>query len=534
MRSVIAVAIFLLGSVGSAQEPAPAAPPPAPSAPPPAPPAPPPPPSAARVPALDPRVPALEARLRALEEEKRTADQQPLAGYDGKNIFVRDRHDWFVLFPKGRVQVDWYNFLNRPSPPTGVVPNSAADPRATLRDGLFIRRARIDLAGTVARHIDFRMEAEFASVPSPGQYASITDGYIVLNWVPWLKLQAGQFFTPFTAENQTSDNYVDFMERSFAIRWAVPAGRELGGALLGELPHGVLRYHVGLFNGDGQNFKNQDNFPAVIGRVVLHPLNFWRARPDWLADLWVGGSFWWQEVNNIAGGIAASTTGATQNDLPSATTQGGFSIFSSNYNNGTDAMKNVIRSHLGQDGTTYKYAFELNVPIGARLGVRGELVHAGIDLRQYNDAAGTRTAGAPGHLDGWGGYVEAWAWVWHKVDISRWGYYDTPHWGGYRAPRPTALWGLFLAAKWEHIEFAITDLPTGNGGAPDPAGGHFALDAFELGANLWFSRHARLTANYILNYVGAGDPREASSLEKKNLFFQQYEHELLFRLQVSI
>jgi hypothetical protein len=191
-------------------------------------------------------------------------------------------------------------------------------------------------------------------------------------------------------------------------------------------------------------------------------------------------------------------------------------------------MKNPIRSHLAPDGTTYKYAFELNVPLWRRLGLRGELVHEGIDLREYNDVGSARTAGAPGQLDGWGGYVEAWAWVWRRVEISRFGVYDVPHWSGYHAPAPPK-WGLMVAAKWEHVEFAISDLPSG-----DPANGHFALDTFELGANLWFTRHARLTANYALNYVGAGDPREAAPLAKKNLFFQQAEHELLFRLQVSI
>ncbi|MGZ3430124.1 MAG: hypothetical protein ACXVCV_25910, partial [Polyangia bacterium] len=63
----------------------------------------------------------------------------PLAGYANGSFFLRDPHDWFVLFPKGRLQVDWYNFLNRGDVPAGVVPNSSADPRA--KDTIFVRRA---------------------------------------------------------------------------------------------------------------------------------------------------------------------------------------------------------------------------------------------------------------------------------------------------------------------------------------------------------------------------------------------------------
>lgn len=255
---------------------------------------------------------------------------------------------------------------------------------------------------------------------------------------------------------------------------------------------------------------------------MVAPLARWQRRPAWLADAWLGGSWWWQQTNNLGGAVAASTTGATQNDLAAVTTQGGFPIFSANYANGAG------RSHLAADGTTSKYAFELNLPCGSRAALRGELAHQGIDLRRYDDAGAIRTAGPTAHLDGWGGYLAASAWVWRKVEISRFGHYDIPHWRGYHPPSPPS-WGLMLAAKWDHVELAIGDLPPGG-----RARGHYALDTFELGANLWFTRHARLTANYALNYVGAGNPREAAALEQENIFFQQYEHELLFRLQVSL
>src|SRR3954466_4608819 len=35
---------------------------------------------------------------------------EPIGGYTNGGFYLRDPHDWFVIFPKGRLQVDWYNF----------------------------------------------------------------------------------------------------------------------------------------------------------------------------------------------------------------------------------------------------------------------------------------------------------------------------------------------------------------------------------------------------------------------------------------
>src|SRR5262245_51140544 len=55
------------------------------------------------------------AALRALvvnPDEVKAGDSAhaPIAGLNETGVFIRDKRDWFVLFPKGRVQVDWYNF----------------------------------------------------------------------------------------------------------------------------------------------------------------------------------------------------------------------------------------------------------------------------------------------------------------------------------------------------------------------------------------------------------------------------------------
>jgi hypothetical protein len=495
----------------------------------------------------DPRIDQLIARQQELELKLKDQDAQlkrltavqndapqterdaPLAGYGSRVFFLRDRHDWFVIMPKARINVDWYNFLNRPHPMPGIEPNSAQDAqRAQLRDTIFLRRARLGINGTFFKFIDMKLEIEFAQIPQPGQYSiNITDASGIVNIKPWLRIEAGQFYVPFTLENQTSENYTDFLDKNGPMRWAVPYPRDLGAMVAGDLPYNVIRYYLGVFNGDGQNFKNLDNQPAVIGRIVFAPLGLLKKHPSWMEDVWVGGSFWWARSDNVAGAGPPSTT-ASVGDLPSFSTNGGFTVFSGNYSNGT------AREHLGPNGNTYKWDVELNVPLWKRFGLRSEYLHQSIDLREYDDVAAangtlSRSIGAGGgfaHLDGWGTYVEAYAWIGHDVEIDKVGYPREPHWRGYTPPnKPT--WAVQFVAKYEKTSWDITNT-TG------PEAGHYALDTFGLGTNLWFTKHARVMANYFLNYIGAGDPSLAAPNQKKNIFFQSFEHELLFRLQVNI
>ena len=494
---------------------------------------------AAGLPAADAPPPSLgsHATLAVPASSTRGDDPEllaPLAGYSEKSFFLRDRHSWFVLIPKGRINIDWYNFLNRPAPPAGVVPNSPADPRAALRDTVFIRRARLGMAGTFVKVIDFRIEAELATVPSSGQYSTAAIAEADINIVPWLQLQVGQFYPPFSLENMTTENYTDFMEKASPIRFAVPQTRDTGAMLHGVLPRHLGHYYVGIFNGEGQGFKNLDNQPAVLGRGFIAPISLVPNHARWMEEIWVGASFWWQRSDNVGGSSAPSTTGATAGDVGGLSTESGFSIFSSNYNNGTDAGKNAIRSHLAPDGTTLKYAIELNVPVTERFGLRGEFLHESQQVRRYDDTTAARTAGPRGFLDGYGGYAEVYAWIGGPLEVDHPGLYTVPHWKGY-SPPPLPRWALQLALRYEHNELAIIDLPptATTHAAYDPAQGHYQLDTLLAGTNFWVTRNARLMANYGFNYVGGGDSHAASVLIEKNLFFHRYEHELLFRLQIN-
>ncbi len=473
--------------------------------------------------------------------------KEPLAGYSDGGFYLRDPSDWFVLFPRGRVQVDWVNFLNRGDPAAGVQANDTDDTRP--KNTLFIRRARAELLGTVARHFDFHIAGEFATVPGFGQYGSIADAYIIVNYSPYCQLQVGQFDIPFSLENRTWDQSYDFMERSAVGRFIVgPAFKDGGGMLFGWLPKRVAYYSIGLFNGDGASLKNQDDYLMMAMRGFVAPLAPFARGRSWMERIWLGASFWWQKANNVGAVgqlIAVDATGGAQNDLPAATTQGGFNYFTGSYDNHA-ANGGAIRSHLTPNGNVFKWAVELNVPFH-RVGFRAELMHEGMDLAQYDvanpiNALLTRTLDANAHLDALGYYIEAFAWILGDDEfLEAPGLEAFPrlrgpsHGTDARAAEPA--WALMAVARYEHLAFDVTGLPPqsnadANGNlmlVRDPAEGRITLDVLALGVNAWATRHVRLSANYLINYLNGDTPRI-----KHNVFFQRPEHELMFRLAVSL
>jgi hypothetical protein len=458
---------------------------------------------------------------------------EPLAGYANGGFFLRDPHDWFVLFPRGRLNVDLYTFPARGDLPPGIDNNGPKDTRP--HNSLFIRRARIELQGTFMGHFDFHIAGEFASTPATGAFGTVADAYVIVDYLPFLKLQVGQFDAPFTLENRTTDKFIDFMERSMAVRaLGVPSNKELGGMLLGWLPRDVGYYTLGLFDGDGQNFRNQDNYPAVIGRAFIAPLAPIANGRRWMKEIWAGGSFWYQRSTRPGAAVTPSVSGAAQNDVPALSTQGGVTFLPTNYGDGVDLVGNAVRAHLSPSGETIKGAFELNVPI-RKMGLRFELVYASIELAQYADTnpssaklvRGLATDGA--RLAGTGLYVEVYAWLLGDVTFLEIPGIEAPPRVRQFAAAPEPRWGLMLAARYEHLGVDVSGLPTPAAGGRDPAEGSYVVDAVGIGINAWATKHIRLTANYVLNYV-SGDAANV----KANFYYRNAEHELLFRLGVAL
>jgi phosphate-selective porin len=465
----------------------------------------------------------------------------PLAGFADK-FFVRSPDDRFVLYVGGRIMVDSRNYLNPGKLPDGVTASSSGDKRP--KNTIFLRRARLELGGTIAEHYDFTLQGEIATTPDVGAYGTVTEAAINIDYSSYARLKVGQFSAPFTLDNATSSKYYSFMERSLPVRAiGIPGVFEIGAMVWGQPASKWAYYALGLFNGDGQNLNAQGRGPEVIGRGFVAPLAASAGTRRWRRELWLGGSVLRRDANNIGGAIAPSTSGRTQNDLNNMTTQGGIQFFSASYAS-HDAAGAAIRSHLVPNGVTAKWALEANAPVSDRVGLRAELIHSSMNIAQYHDTAMREGPFTGGRLTGLGYYVEAWAWAMGDMSIV-----PTPSLPGgskLKHPLPAAKdprLGLKLLAKYEHVGLDLHLPAIGSDAVQDPADGHYAIDAFSLGADAWPSTQVRLTVNYVMNFIGGLGARAGSSaLMKSNYYYVDppdgsgrptVDHELSLRVQIG-
>ncbi len=147
-----------------------------------------------------------------------------------------------------------------------------------------IRRARMDIKGSLSRWVDFRLQADFA--PSP----RLIDAYVKVNLCKYVNVQVGQFKIPFSLENKYSPLDLELTENAQVISAlsgykditgisSYANGREIGLMLTGTLAtanvHGeripILTYGVGIFGGNGINVKTDNLAKDFSARLEFCP-----------------------------------------------------------------------------------------------------------------------------------------------------------------------------------------------------------------------------------------------------------------------
>jgi hypothetical protein len=393
-------------------------------------------------------------------------------------VFLRSRDGGIILFPGGRLQVD-----------------SAFFRQQTPKSGAFIRRARVELRGWLGALFYFDVSGDFAPGPVPGTDVApsampAADAYLAL--APFgdrLIVQAGQFDVPFTLENRTSDAYTDFIERAMVARsLGAPRNKEVGVMAHGLLGDGRFYYSAGLFNGEGPEFRNIDNQSDTIGRLVATPF----ARTDrWWSGWSIGGSFWYG--NHVLGPTA-----------PVQATPGGMVFFEPHWTSGQTAPRSF---ELHEQGTVTAFGGELNLPLGDRLGLRGEVVWKRQHLSEDDTSQGLTTPVGDATLDGLGGYGELWLWLLGNDSLL---------------PGP----GLELAVRGEVLKENLT---SSNHALGDPGIATTRVTSGTVGVNYWRGRFVRLSANYIVN-EWSGTSITVMELAAG----QKLEQELLLRFAMSL
>jgi phosphate-selective porin OprO/OprP len=238
-----------------------------------------------------------QEEYRTLQEKARqeqAAGKEPspaiLAGIEKGKPFLKSSDDNFRLELGGRLQADFHAAEDGTRTLTG----------SKLGSQFLVRRARLDVDGRLYKWINFRIEGEFT------EGVSLKDAYLDLAFLPELRLRAGQFKVPFSLEELTSDNFIDFVERSLVNELA-PA-RDRGAMIHGSMMDGAISYNLGGFNGTGEDTSDTNGAKDLAFRLGFAP--FRTSDSFWLKGLQFAGNVTWgnQDGSSSAQGRTVGRT----------------------------------------------------------------------------------------------------------------------------------------------------------------------------------------------------------------------------------
>jgi len=269
----------------------------------------------------------LEERVTNLENNVKTLQAGPgaQAGDTDFRVYWKDgirfetADKMFRFRIGGRMQADYIMRVREgdtAGPPTQGLPNPSQNwalssgPGAEPRQSVLIRRARINLEGTMYENLGFKFQYDFAD-GLPGA-ADFKDVYMQLINLPGVgRIRVGQFKESFSLEHMTSSNYGTFMERS--VMNAIVPGRSTGIAARNHIED-MATWTLGFFKASN-NFGNKAKLNTggsdwcVTGRFTCAPV--YEDKGETLVHLGISGS--WRNTENAAIGIAAMPDLATVN-----------------------------------------------------------------------------------------------------------------------------------------------------------------------------------------------------------------------------
>jgi len=136
---------------------------------------------------------------------------------------------------------------------------------AAYADNFEIRRARIGVSGTINNDISYEVVGN-----AVGSSTNFVDtAFANYGFIKAAQFRAGRFKQPFSLEELTSSNSIDFMERSYGNQ--VVPGKRLGMMLHGE-PLKGLSYGLSVFQPDFTQKDNSQDFNS--NRAVRVAANF--------------------------------------------------------------------------------------------------------------------------------------------------------------------------------------------------------------------------------------------------------------------
>jgi hypothetical protein len=446
----------------------------------------------------------------------------PIAGWHG-GFFLRDPGDYFRIYPKLRVHIDFTSSFG-----VGVSKVAAVDGGNALKARLFLRRLEFELGGEFLKRWTFNGGFEvaqpisnadgrtqssasrpgeaptadtsrFAPVQAPTPGIGIADAWINYTAALWFNVMLGQYNTPFSLENRTSNNSTSLMERNVAIRGFVrTSNKDIGLTLWGEVANKLLNYEIGVFAGDGQNRPQIDNNVDFLGRVFVKPFVNLKGSILQKAQIGVSAHHGDRDPRYVGYDYAPITSG------------NGSALWNPGYKDSLGRNIHVIPS-AGQNAV----GGELRLPLYPRQELRGEVYYVANNTREAVEGYQLTNNERFGQVRGVGWYVQLSTWVNRISPSFDWrgdAYVSGDDVGLVRPTRldfskkPEALKrGLEVVVLYAGIDASYDgasrggeyDASTpGNTSAAGRAGKTITVHQTGFGLNYWHSSYIRATVNY--------------------------------------
>jgi phosphate-selective porin OprO/OprP len=274
--------------------------------------------------------------------------------------------------PTGRVHFDARNFSTNF--------NAIADrDSASLGDSFEVRRARIGIVGTINKDISYEIV---------GNAVGGTTNFVDTAWGNYgfnkkVQVRVGRFKQPFSLEELTSSNSIDFMERSYGNQM-VPGKRN--GAMVHGEPMTGLTYGISVYQDGFNEVSNQTSLGSKQAARFTFNLAQFNEMPDTV--LHIGAGYTGGESQ-----VVPTNSGNTQETVSSTSRATIVALRSENR-----GMANIYRAQIGGDkliandyGQSANNAITVNQKMrGLELaGARGPFKFQMETFNSKYDAAGT-------------------------------------------------------------------------------------------------------------------------------------------------
>jgi phosphate-selective porin OprO/OprP len=288
----------------------------------------------------------------------------------------------------------------------------------SIGDNFEIRRARIGLNGFVFKDIAYEIVTN-----AVGSSANLIDtAWMNYGFNKSVQFRFGRFKQPFSLEELTSSNNIDFMERSY-VNQLVPT-KKLGAMIHGE-PIENMTYALSLYQNNFNEVTNQDNNGRELaGRLTY---NFGKSLgSDSVMHVGLGGT---TGKNQTALTSSSNTASAA-----SATTRATFVGFRSE-NRG---LANIFRAQLGGPALgTPAYGGTADEPMTVKKDLGGlEFAYAMGPLKVQSEYANAKYDSSTSVASGSGTVKAYYAEIMYNITGEKWS--DAYRSGAFSGLKPSA------------------------------------------------------------------------------------------------